>query len=410
MLIPLLLAWTPSPVPQEAPDLPDLYAIKASVLETGTGEVIEHAVLLVEGGKVITVGEDLVVERGIPVYELDPDQVVIPGLVNAYTRVGMTGSGQSGARPWQRASDELYPAAGDYSGVRETGVTTLGHYPSGNGIPGRCVVVRPKGSTASAMTIKDDAYLKVIMGSSKSAKDALSGGFKKADTWIAKEKKNKEKWDKAKEKFDKEKDKEKKAKLDPGPYKPLADDPSAASFMQLRDGSLKALISVRTAGDYLHLIDAIGEEEFTWDLRVVMTRDMNIYHVIEKVAKSGRRVVLEPEISLHPGTMRQRNLPAEFARAGTPVVLVPRSDSVAGFKAWRRHVGEIVASGLDRSTAMRAITLEPAALLGVDDQVGSLEAGKQANFVILSGDPFEPGTQVDAVILDGVLVSGEVNL
>jgi imidazolonepropionase-like amidohydrolase len=108
--------------------------------------------------------------------------------------------------------------------------------------------------------------------------------------------------------------------------------------------------------------------------------------------------------------MRQRNLPAEFARAGTPLVLVPRTDSVSGFEAWRRHVGEIVASGLEHSVAIRAITLEPAALLGVDDRVGSLEAGKDANILILSGDPLEPGTQVDAVILEGKLVSGEVNL
>ena len=410
MLIPLLLAWTPTPVPQEVPDLPDLYALKAFTLETGTGEVLKHAVLLVEGGKIITVGEDLVVERGIPVYELGPDQVIMPGLVNAYTRLGVTGTGQSGARPWQRASDELYPAASEYAKVREAGVTTLGHYPSGNGIPGRSVVVKPMGGSVAAMILKDDAYLKVIMSSSKSAKAALSGGFKNADAWIEKEAKNKAKWEKAKEKFDKEDDEEKKKKLDPGPYKPIDEDRKAASFMQLRDGSLKALISVRTAGDYLHLIDAIGEEEFSWDLRVVMTRDMNIYHVIDKVAKSGRRVVLEPEISLHPGTMRQRNLPAEFARAGTPLVLVPRTDSVSGHEAWRRHVGEIVASGLERSVAMRAITLEPAALLGVDDRVGSLEAGKDANFVILSGDPFEPGTQVDAVILEGELVSGEVNL
>lgn len=410
MLIPLLLAWTPNLVPQATPDLPDLYALKASVLETGTGEVIEHAVLLVEGGKIIIVGEDLVVERGIPVYELEPHQVVMPGLVNAYTRVGVTGSGPNGVQPWMHASDELYPAAGEYAKAREAGVTTLGHYPSGNGIPGRSVVVRPKGASASAMTLKDDAYLKVIMSSSKSAKSSLSGGFKNADAWLEKEAKNKEKWDTAKEKFDKEDDEEKKKKLDPGPYEPLKDDPKAVSFMQLRDGSLKALISVRTAGDYLHLIDAIGEEKFSWDLRVVMTRDLNIYHVLDKLAASGRRVVLEPEISLHPGTMRQRNLPAEFARAGIPLVLVPRNDSVSGYEAWRRHVGEIVASGLERSVAMRAITLEPAALLGVDDRVGSLEAGKDANIVILSGDPLEPGTQVDAVILEGELVSGEVNL
>ncbi len=409
MLTPLLLALTPLSAFQEAQQLPDLYALSAPVLETGSGEVLEHAIVLVDGGKVITVGEDLVVERGIPIFELEPGQVVMPGLVNAYTRVGVTGSGASGSRPWQRASAEVYPASGAYKDIRDTGVTTLAHYPSGNGIPGRCVVVKPSGATLEAMTLKDDAYLKIIMGSSRSEKGYLSGGFKAADGWNEKEAKNREKWEKAKEKFDEEKDKEKKAKLDPGPYKPIDADPKAVSFHELRDGSLKALISVRNAGTYLHLLDAIGDESFSWDLRIVMTRDLDIYHVLDRVAKTGKRVVLEPEITLHPGTMRQRNMPAEFDRAGTPVVLVPRSDSVSGFKDWRRHVGEMVAAGLDRGAAIRAMTSEPAALLGVSDRVGSLEPGKDANLLILSGDPFEPGTKVDAVVLEGRLVSGEVN-
>ena len=92
------------------------------------------------------------------------------------------------------------------------------------------------------------------------------------------------------------------------------------------------------------------------------------------------------------------------------LVLVQRSDKVTNQKNWLRHVGEIVAAGLDYQTAMRAMTLEPAELLGVGDQVGSLEPGKAANLLILSGDPFEVGTEVEVVMLDGQFVSGEVDL
>ena len=257
-------------------------------------------------------------------------------------------------------------------------------------------------------------YLKVIGGSSNRTREEqpAATGSPSAPTSLDREgeAKNREKWEKAKEKFDKEKDEEKKKKLDPGPYKSIAPDPKAQSFLELRDGTLKALISVRSSADYLHLLDAIGEEEFAWDLRIVMTRSLDVYHIKDKLGKKGLRTIMEPELTLHPGTMRQRNLPAELVRSGAKLVFVPRSDSITSQRDWLRHVGEVIAAGLDRGAAVRALTHEPAELLGLGDQLGSLEAGKAANLLILSGDPFEVGTEIDAVMLDGQFVVGEVNL
>ena len=388
----------------------DLLAIRAPRVEVGNGETLHHAVILVEDGKIVTIGEDLPIERGIPVLELTDNQVVMPGLVNAYSRQGMSGRGYSDAKPFILASDELNPGSGAYKSMREAGVTTLGQYPAGSGIPGQAVAVRTGGGSVEEMVLKQSCYLKVIGGSSRSSKSRIKDGFKKADSWIEKEAKNKEKWEKAKEKFDKEDDEEKKKKLDPGPYKPVDEDPSAKAFLQLRDGSLEALISIRSSSDYLHLLDAIGEEDFSWDLRVVSTRSLDIFHVADRIGEAGRRVIMEPEISLHPGTLRQRNLPAELARAGASLVLVPRSDSTSDHESWRRHVGELVAAGLDYQTALRAMTLEPAVVLGVDAEVGSLEAGKSANLIILNGEPFEATTEVEVVMLDGEFVHGEVDL
>lgn len=409
ILTPLLLAPL-TPAAATPPSAGDLLAIRAPRVEVGNGETLHHAVILVDDGRIVTIGEDLPIERGIPVVELTGDQVVVPGLVNAYSRVGMSGRGYNDAKPGIRASDELDPDDSVYEKLREAGVTTLGHYPAGNGIPGRAVAVRPGGQSVEDMILSDSCYLKIIAGSNRTAKNNISEGFEKADEWLEKEAKNREKWEKKKEKYDKEDDEEKKKKLDPGPYEPIEEDPYARAFLQLRAGELKALISIRQSADYLHLLDAIGDEEFQWDLRVVMTRNLDVFHIADRIGEAGLRVVMEPELTLHPGTMRQRNLPAELSRAGAKLVLVPRGDSTSGHEEWLRHVGEIVAAGLDLQTALRGMTLEAAALLGVDDRVGSLEEGKAANLVILDGPPFEVTTEIDAVMLDGEFVHGEVDL
>jgi imidazolonepropionase-like amidohydrolase len=106
--------------------------------------------------------------------------------------------------------------------------------------------------------------------------------------------------------------------------------------------------------------------------------------------------------------MRQRNLPAELVKAGAKLVLIPRNDDLDSFESWLRDVGEIVATGLDRDVALRAVTLEPATLLGLEERLGSLDEGKDANLILLNGDPLEVGTKIEAVMLDGRFVYGEV--
>ena len=60
-----------------------------------------------------------------------------------------------------------------------------------------------------------------------------------------------------------------------------------------------------------------------------------------------------------------------------------------------------VDQGVSPEAALKAITVHPAQIMGIQDRVGSLERNKDADVVILSGPPFEAGTKVDAVILNG---------
>jgi hypothetical protein len=435
--------YTSSAPPAMSAATPGLLAIRVGRAETIANGPIEHAVILIENGKIVTIGEDLPIERGIPVIDR-PLWVVMPGLVDAYSRLGLDSEGGEELAPDAHASAELYPNAEEYKDELKHGITTLGLYPAGNGIPGQAVAIKPVGKTAEEMTLRDSAYLKIILRAAPNSKKLIQDGFKKADDFAEKEKKAKEKWDKEQEKkkkssskkeekSDEKKGEEKKEETKPDESKSKEDAKESSSegfvppepdaktkpFVDLRDGKLHALVSIAGAAEYLHLLDALGKEKIDFDLRIPVIRELDIFYVetkkaydldVDGIGDRKCRVVMEPVLSYFPGTMRQRNLQAELSLAGAKLVLIPRSDSQYDHKSWLVHTGELVNAGLDRQTALRAMTLEPAELLGVEKRVGSLEKGKDANLLFLNGDPFQPSTQIQAVMIEGQVVYGEANL
>ena len=414
--------------------LPPVYALRVARAETIANGTVEHAVVLVENGKITVVGEDLPVERGIPVLD-HPDWVVMPGLVSCRSRAGLDGRGGNASNPEVKASSELYPKDASYESLLEAGVTTLGLVPPGEGIPGQAVGVRTQGGTAAEVILKDPAYLYMQVRADTKSKKMIIDGFAAADEHKEKVAKAKEKWEKeqekskskAKPKEDEKKTEEKKGEEKKGDEKsgeekkedekkeekkdeakkegpvfvPPEPDPKVKPFIELREGKLSALIDISKAGEYLHLLDVLGDEKIAYSVACNLRDDIDLYEIAEKFGKTGARIVLTPEITLQPFTRRDRNLPAELVAAGAKLALLPRSDSAASHASWLKDVGNVVRFGLDRAVALRALTLEPAEVLGLADRVGSLEAGKDANLILLDGDPFEPRSKIRMVILEG---------
>ena len=93
---------------------------------------------------------------------------------------------------------------------------------------------------------------------------------------------------------------------------------------------------------------------------------------------------------------------ARLSRAGVTVALA--SFDTQNSRLLRQEAGNAIANGMDRDAALRAVTLTPAQLWGVADRVGSLDAGKDADVVIWSGDPFELTAGAERVFIKGVEV------
>lgn len=445
MLLPGLLLQAPAGAPASG----DLVAIRVRRAETIANGPVEHALILVEDGKIIEIGEDLPVERGIRVIDR-PDWVATPGLVNAHTRAAAERSGSRGFEPQARPTPEVDPRSDAWRDILELGVTTLGFYPEGGGIPGQAIVLRPHGKTVAEMIVAEPAYLKISLQANASSKKAVRDAFQKADEHEEKVKKEREKWEKEQEKKkksskssskkedekkedskdekkepekkdtagepptlaqdDKDKKEEKDEKKDAADgFVPPAPDEKVKPFLDLRAKKLTAMMSIRKAADYLHLLDVMEkEEEVQWFLQFPLADDGDLYEVAAKIGEKKLLVVTEPEITLQVNSLRERNIPAELARAGAKVAFIPRSEGQRWLEEWVADVGRLIGQGLPREAALAGLTLEPARALGLEKSLGSLEKDKTANIVFWSGDPFEPSSRVQAVMLEGEFVVGDL--
>ena len=81
--------------------------------------------------------------------------------------------------------------------------------------------------------------------------------------------------------------------------------------------------------------------------------------------------------------------------------LAPFSDSPESLQGVFFRVGELVKCGLSRETALRALTLVPAEILGIEKRVGSLEVGKDADLLLFSGDPLSSQSRLREVYING---------
>ena len=138
-------------------------------------------------------------------------------------------------------------------------------------------------------------------------------------------------------------------------------------------------------------------------VRIVLQSGADVQRVAGLLKQHDVPVILSSILSLPPREDEFHAYPYQtpgvLAKAGVPFAF-----SSGGFQFSRNvpfQAGRAVAWGLSHDDAIKALTLDAARILGVDSQVGSIEAGKVANLVVISGDPLEIRSQIQHVIIAG---------
>lgn len=179
------------------------------------------------------------------------------------------------------------------------------------------------------------------------------------------------------------------------------------AFKAVLDGKMRLLVTVERSHDILTTLRLA--EEFGIDL--VLDSASEAYLVTDQIKAAGVPVITHPTMARHSGERANATFEAAsiLRDAGIPFALQ------SGFEAYVPktrvilfEAGVAAANGLSFSEALASITIDAARLLGVDDQIGSLEVGKDADIALYDGDPFEYTTHAIGVIIDGNVVSTEI--
>ncbi len=379
----------------------DLY-VKAGTLHTLEGEAIEDAVVVIRDGKIRRVGtaDRISVPESARVLEA---KVVTPGLIDARTTLGL--SGVYGGREGQvRDQDQLEtsePVQADlrpedaYNSLdpliewaRRYGVTTMhtGHGP-GAVISGRTMLVKTHGRTVEDALLKEDVAVAITLGNSVSRNFESPGTRAKTVALL-------------REALVDAQNYRAKIKAVKNPGRSIEND----VLLKVLDGDIKALITAHSITDISTALRL--KEEF--DLDLLLDGGAEAYRMTEALTVAGVPVLLHPPMMRAGGETRNATFEsaALLQEAEVPFALQTGYEGyVPKTRVLLFEASIAVANGLAAADALRAITLSPARLLGVDNQVGSIKKGKDADLVLFDGDPFEFTSHVCGVVIDGQLVS-----
>jgi len=375
----------------------DTYVVDAELIHVGDGSTITNGRVVVSNGLISAVGSQESIPIPANATQLSAD-VLTPGFIDAHTVVGLAGylndpgsdqdqlDRSSAIQPELRALDAYNPLEPLVGHLRDHGVTTIqtGHAP-GALISGQSMIIKTSAQSAEE-ALNPSSMLTFSLGGVISSAFSKPGTRAKAMAMIRQE------LIKAQEYAQKR-----------AAGKLTSRNLSHEALADLLEGKSTALISVHRAQDILTALRL--QKEFGFDM--VLDGAAEIYLVLDEVKAANVPIILHPTMLRATGEAINVSMetPAMLAKEG---VAFDFQSGYEGYVPKTRVVlfeaGVAVGNGLSPQDAIKNLSLYPAQLLGIDNQVGSLEAGKDADMVFFNGDPFEYTTLVDQVMINGQLM------
>ena len=171
-----------------------------------------------------------------------------------------------------------------------------------------------------------------------------------------------------------------------------------AALIPLVKGDIPLLVDARRAADILQVI-ALKQRQP--QLNIVITYATEGWRVSKEVADNNIPVILDPEANLPFGFDQLGSTLKNAGRLAAAGVKISIGMETHNIRLARQHAGNAVANGLSWGQGLAALTINVAKLYGIDDKLGSLEAGKLADVVIWSGDPLEVTEVAELVLIAG---------
>ncbi len=364
------------------------------------GAPIEQGILLVQNGKITAVGDARTVRLSSDVQIVDlKGKIIMPGLVDTHSHIG-EGSGADGSSPIQsdvRLLDGLNPRAGSLQRAQSGGLTTVNVMPgSGHLNSGQTLYIKLRDG---AVKVDDlliwDAAGK-YMGGIKFANGTnpiRPGGGNFPGTRAKSAALVREHFVKAQE--------YRKRVLAAGDDKTKLPprDLAMEAMMEVLDGKRTVHFHTHRHDDILTVLRL--KQEFGFKL--VLQHVSEAWKVADEIAKakvpSSIIMIEAPGGKLETMDVSMTN-GAALEKAGA-LAGFHTDDYITDSRLFLRSAGLAVRNGMSREKALYGMTMAGAIMLDLQDRVGSLETGKDADFIVLSGDPLSVYTHVLQTYVEG---------
>jgi imidazolonepropionase-like amidohydrolase len=393
-----------------SPSWAETLVIKAKIIHTVSGKSITDGAIVCVDGKIASIGEiaKVAIPEGAKVIQAE---VVTPGLIDVRSSVGLSGilnvdhdsdhlETSSPLQPELRAIDAYNPREELIEYVRGFGITTVhtGHAP-GELISGQTMIAKTRGGTVQDALVFDGKAVCATLTESSQKSGKQSPGTRGKQmamlrallieaseyrTKLSKQSKETEANDESK----------------------VARNLKLEAIVDVLEGKKALLITADRAQDIASAL-RLGEE---FSIRIWLDSAAEAYQLIPQIKKAGVPVLLHPSMARANGdrenmTFRSASILKEN---GIPFAIE------SGFEAYVPKVRIVLfeaalaaAHGLSKEAALESITLSAAKILGIEDRVGSIDVGKEADLALYDGDPLEYTTHCTGVVIGGVVYPGE---
>ena len=373
-------------------------AITGGTVYPVSGPKVANATVLIRDGKIVAVGAGVTTPSGATRIDAT-GKWVTPGLIDGAGQLGLV---EIGAVPGTRegflhgdtiaaafnVAEGLNPASMLIPVTRIEGVTTALATPLGNLVAGQAVLIDLAGNTIEEMLVKSPVG--IVADLSESGKNEAGGSRAGVADRLRRAFRDALLYERRRADFN-------RAQMPPLPESP----PDLEALLPMLHGQ-EALIANANRRSDIETALRLARE---FKLKLVLAGAQEAWQIAAELARADVPVLVEPldNIPSYDALGVRYENAGLLAKAGVKIALL--ETDTHNSRNLRQEAGNAVAYGMSWEQALRAVTLSPAEIFGVADRYGSLEAGKVANVVVWSGDPFEFTTGVEHVLIRGKEIS-----
>ena len=393
------------------------FAITNARIVTVSGGVIENGTVVIQDGKISAVGASVNVPAGAE--QIDGKGLsVFPGMIDADTNLGLAEIGQGANATMDTAETgtmnanakailAVNPHSSHVNVTRVNGITTVMSMPTGGLIAGQGAVINLNGSTQADMAVVPNAGLVINFprvstfggfgfgGGGQQPPVDFNEAVKRRDAQIEDLKKffkNAENYGRARDAYAKDKSL---------PY--TATDLRLEALVPYARGLRPIFFTVERERDVRAVIKFVNEMK----VKGVIVGGQEAWKAADELKKSNVSVIYTNIYNLPVRDDDSYDYlyeaPSKMQQAGVKFA-ISTGDGGAEVRDLPYQAGIAGAFGLGKDEALKSVTLYPAQILGVSDQLGSIEVGKMANIVVTDGDMLEPRTNIKYLFIGGRLL------